>query len=110
MISRLIAFTLLASPVAASPTILVLGAVPQEIAPVVEALNDHFQESIEGIPCDTGSLGGYKVVVAVTGVGKTNSAMTTTALVIAIRPAKAFMTGTAARIRKTIRTGVIIFA
>jgi len=36
--------------------------------------------------------------------------MTTTALLLALHPAKAFMTGTAARIRKTLRTGDIIIA
>jgi nucleoside phosphorylase len=110
MLNRLTLFLLLASPLAAVPPILILGAVPQEIVPVVGALQDHRQTTIEGIPCDTGSLGAHHVIVALTGVGKTNSAMTTTALIIALHPSEAFMTGTAARIRKTVRTGDIIIA
>jgi adenosylhomocysteine nucleosidase/futalosine hydrolase len=108
--NRLILFLLLAMPLSAAQPILILGAVPQEIVPVVAALQDHRQTTIAGIPCDTGTLGGHEVVVALTGVGKTNSAMTTTALVVALNPSKAFMTGTAARIRRTIRTGDIIIA
>ena len=105
----LFAWLILASPLSAAP-ILILGAVPQEIVPVVAALKDSHPRTIEGIPCDTGRLGVHEVVVALTGVGKTNSAMVTTALVVALHPAQAFMTGTAARIRRTVRTGDIIIA
>ena len=105
----LFAWLILASPLSAAP-ILILGAVPQEIVPVVAALKDSHPRTIEGIPCDTGRLGVHEVVVALTGVGKTNSAMVTTALIIALRPVEAFMTGTAARIRITVRTGDIIIA
>jgi nucleoside phosphorylase len=109
-VNRLFTLLLFAPALAAAEPILILGAVPQEIVPVVAALQDPHEKLIEGIPCDTGTLGRHEVVVALTGVGKTNSAMVTTALIIALHPTNAFMTGTAARIRRTIRTGDIIIA
>lgn len=109
-VRRLFTLFVLAPALAAAEPILILGAVPQEIVPVVAALQDPHGRLIEGIPCDTGTIGRHEVVIALTGVGKTNSAMVTTALIIALHPPKAFMTGTAARIRRTIRTGDIIIA
>jgi adenosylhomocysteine nucleosidase/futalosine hydrolase len=90
--------------------ILILGAVPQEIVPLQDALQNHTQTVIEGIPCDLGTLGQHEVVLALTGVGKTNSALVTAALVTHFHPSAALMTGTAARIRPSVRTGDIIIA
>lgn len=90
--------------------ILILGAVPQEIVPLQDALQNHAQTVVEGIPCDTGTLGKHEVVLALTGVGKTNSALVTTALVTHFHPSLALMTGTAARIRPSVRTGDLIIA
>jgi adenosylhomocysteine nucleosidase len=105
----LVLLSLFALPaLSAAERILVLGAVPQEIVPLVEALTDHTRETVEGIPCDLGRIGGHEVVIALTGIGKTNSALTTTALLLHYRPAKAFMTGTAARIRASVRTGDVL--
>jgi nucleoside phosphorylase len=109
-LKHLFTFFLLIPALAASEPILILGAVPQEIVPVVAALRDPRGKFIEGIPCDTGKIGRHEVVIALTGVGKTNSAMVTTALVIALHPERAFMTGTATRIRKSVRTGDVIIA
>jgi adenosylhomocysteine nucleosidase len=89
--------------------ILILGAVPQEITVLQQALApDGSQETIDGIPCDLGRIGPHRVIVAITGVGKENSVMVATALIAHYRPRYAFMTGTAARIRRTVRTGDVI--
>lgn len=88
--------------------VLVLGAVPQEIAPLVDALEDHETVEVMGIPCDLGRLGETEVVIALTGVGKTNTALTTTTLLLRFEPEAAVMTGTAARIRASVRTGDVI--
>jgi nucleoside phosphorylase len=95
---------------ARAQSVLILGAVPQEIVPIQEALQNHQRTVVGGIPCDTGTLGGHEVVVALTGVGKTNSAMVTTAMLTHFHPKVALMTGTAARIRSSVRTGDIIIA
>ena len=99
--------TLRASP---APPILILGAVPQEIVPVQKALRQHTTEAVDGIPCDRGILGTHEVVVALTGIGKTNSAMVTSALVQHYHPVEVFWTGTACRVRKSLRVGDIIIA
>jgi nucleoside phosphorylase len=89
--------------------ILILGAVPQEIVPLQKALAPGgSSETIDGIPCDLGRLGAHRVIVALTGVGKENSVLVTTALIAHYRPRYAFMTGTAARIRRSVRTGDVI--
>jgi adenosylhomocysteine nucleosidase len=89
--------------------ILILGAVPQEITVFQQALAPGGSpETVDGIPCDLGRIGPHRVIVALTGVGKENSAMVTTALIAHYRPRCAFMTGTAARIRRTVRTGDVI--
>jgi adenosylhomocysteine nucleosidase len=106
----LVLFAALLSPLFATERILILGAVPQEIVPIDEALANRADILVDGIPCETGEIGGHAVVVALTGVGKTNSAMVTTAMILHWRPAAALMTGTAARIRRTVRTGDIIIA
>jgi len=89
--------------------VLILGAVPQEIVPLQQALAPGAaSETIDGIPCDLGRIGSHRVIVALTGVGKENSVMVTTALLVHYRPHFALMTGTAARIRRTVRTGDVI--
>lgn len=107
-VNRLLALLVLAPALSRAEPILVLGAVPQEIVPLVAALKDPREKTIEGIPCNLGTIGSHEVVIALTGVGKTHSAMVTTALLVTLHPTKAFMSGTAARIRKTVRTGDII--
>lgn len=110
MIRSLRAVLVLAlAPAARADIILILGAVPQEIVPIQESLTGATAPvQIEGIPCEHGQVGPHEVYVALTGVGKTNSAMVTTALICHLHPRYAFMTGTAARIRRSVRTGDII--
>ncbi len=106
----ILAFLALLTPLGAADTLLILGAVPQEIVPLEQALAGRADVIVEGIPCETGTIAGHPVVLALTGVGKTNAALVTTAMLLHWRPAAALMTGTAARIRRTIRTGDIIIA
>jgi adenosylhomocysteine nucleosidase/futalosine hydrolase len=99
----------LAAPaVRASDIVLALGAVPQEIPPLLAALEDRQEITVEGIPCHTGRIGRQQVVVAITGVGKSNSAMTTSLLIAHFRPKMAFQSGTGGRVRDTVRNGEVI--
>jgi adenosylhomocysteine nucleosidase len=93
-----------------APTILILGAVPQEIVPIKEALRQHSRETFAGIPCDRGMLGTHEVVVAITGIGKTNCAMVTAALVQHYNPVEVIWTGTGCRVRQSLRVGDVIVA
>lgn len=91
-------------------TVLILGAVPQELASIQQALGERRADSVNGIHCDAGTLGPRQVVVALTGIGKTDAAMTATALVQHYSPSAVFWTGTAARVRQSLRVGDVIVA
>jgi adenosylhomocysteine nucleosidase len=87
---------------------LVLGAVPWEIAPVCAALKGSKTGKIHDFPFWSGSIGGKPVVVAITGVGKTNAAMISTLFIDRLKPLRVIYTGTAARVNRALNTGDII--
>ncbi|MFT4047486.1 MAG: 5'-methylthioadenosine/S-adenosylhomocysteine nucleosidase [Solimonas sp.] len=91
-------------------TIVVLGAVPQEIPPFVEAMKDAQKKDLWGIPYWQGHIAGKPVVVAITGIGKTSTGMTTTLFVSTFKPRLVLMSGTGARINQALRTGDVIVA
>lgn len=91
-------------------TIVVLGAVPQEIPPFVEAMKDAQKKDLWGIPYWQGHIEGKPVVVAITGIGKTSTGMTTTLFVSQFKPRLVLMSGTGARINQSLRTGDVIVA
>jgi len=95
---------------APTQTIVVLGAVPQEIPPIVQQLQDPQKDTLWGVPYYSGRLHDKPVVVAITGIGKTFTAMTTTLFIQHFRPRLVVMTGTAARIDPALRTGDVIVA
>lgn len=88
--------------------ILVLGAVPQEITFLVSHLESVSQGALDGVPYWRGKLHGKPVVIAITGVGKSFTAMTTTLFLKHFSPREAVMTGTGARINQQLRTGDVI--
>lgn len=94
----------------AEDTVVVLGAVPQEIPPYVQAMGDPPQQQLWGIPYWEGRIAGRHVVVAITGIGKTLTAMTSTLFIERFRPRLVLMSGTGARINAQLRTGDVIVA
>lgn len=93
-----------------SATILILGAVPQEIPPFIDAMPDAHQNRLWGIPYWQGTIHGKPAVVAITGIGKTFTAMTATLFIREFRPRLVLMSGTGARIDQGLRTGDVIVA
>ncbi|HEY5808480.1 MAG TPA: 5'-methylthioadenosine/S-adenosylhomocysteine nucleosidase [Povalibacter sp.] len=93
-----------------SDTIVILGAVPQEITLFREALGNPAKSELWGIPYYRGQIEGREVVVAITGIGKTFTGMTSTLFINAFKPQFVLMTGTGARINSELRTGDIIVA
>ena len=91
-------------------TILILGAVPQEIPPFVEAMKDAEKKSLWGIPYWQGHIDDKPVVVAITGIGKTFTGMTSTLFISEFKPRLVLMSGTGARINQQLRTGDVIVA
>jgi adenosylhomocysteine nucleosidase len=94
----------------ATDTIVILGAVPQEITVLTEAMGNPPKSDLWGIPYYRGKLGGKNVVVAITGIGKTFTGMTTTLFIREFKPKLVVMSGTGARINPALRTGDIIVA
>lgn len=90
--------------------ILILGAVPQEIAVIRDAMDTAQDSSLWGIPFWRGKINGKPVVLAITGIGKAYTAMTLTLFLAEFRPRLVVMTGTGARIAPNLRTGDIIVA
>jgi adenosylhomocysteine nucleosidase len=89
---------------------LVLGAVPWEIAPVCAALSRTGTGTVFDFPFWTGKIGGQSVIVAITGVGKTNAAMVSALFIHRFKPARVIFTGTAARVNRALNTGDIILS
>lgn len=93
-----------------SDTILILGAVPQEIPPFVEAMPDAEKLSLWGVPYWQGHIEGKPVVVAITGIGKTYTGTTSTLFITHFQPKLVLMSGTGARVNTALRTGDVIVA
>ena len=87
---------------------LVLGALPQETELVEWALSGRRRGRLMGFPYAAGRIGRRRVIVAVTGIGKTNASMLTALLVARFRPREVIMTGTASRINPAMRNGDVI--
>jgi adenosylhomocysteine nucleosidase len=90
--------------------IVILGAVPQEITVLTAAMGNPPKSDLWGIPYYRGKIAGKNVVVAITGIGKTFTAMTTTLFITQFKPRLVVMTGTGARINPDLRTGDVIVA
>lgn len=95
---------------APSDAILILGAVPQEIPPFIEAMKDAQKGALWGVPYWQGHIDGKPVVVALTGVGKTSTGAVTTLFIQHFKPRLALMSGTGARANTQLRTGDVIVA
>lgn len=87
---------------------LVLGAIPQETDLVEWAMTGRRKGTLEGFPYVSGRIGGRRVILAVTGIGKTNATLITTLFVGHFRPREVIMTGTASRINPAVRNGDVI--
>jgi adenosylhomocysteine nucleosidase len=87
---------------------LVLGAIPQESELVEWALKGKKNGRLAGFPYVSGRIGGRRVIVVVTGIGKTCATLITVLFVEKFRPREVLMTGTASRINPAIRNGDVI--
>jgi len=93
-----------------SNLIVILGAVPQEITVFTAAMDTPVKQEVWGIPYYRGKIGGKEVVVAITGIGKTSTGMTSTLFIAEFKPRLVLMSGTGARINQQLRTGDVIVA
>jgi adenosylhomocysteine nucleosidase len=88
----------------------VLGAFHQEVMLLRGMLADAKSREIEGIEFVSGRIGDQPVVLAWTGVGKVNTAMTTTLLLEHFRPTRIIFTGIAGGVDPNLEPGDIVIA
>jgi len=96
------------APAPSKNVTLVLGAIPHESELVEWALTSPRKGKLRGFPYVVGKIGGRRVIVAVTGIGKTNAAMIATLFITHFQPREVIMTGTASRINPAMRNGDVI--
>jgi adenosylhomocysteine nucleosidase len=88
----------------------VLGAINQEVALLQGMLTEAKSQEIEGLEFITGRIGDRPVVLAWTGVGKVNAAMTTTLLLEHFKPTGVLFTGIAGGVDPNLEPGDIVIA
>ena len=91
-----------------SPVIGILGAFGDEVKLLEDSLRSKSTISIEGIKFTEGWLQGKHVVIAYTGMGKVNAAMTTSLLISGFHPKSVLFTGIAGGISSDVKPGDII--
>ncbi len=96
--------------VSSGPMIAILGAFEREITLLEDELTDTQEQRIEGIRFVSGKLSGKRVVIAFTGIGKVNAAMTTTLLIEHFQPDKVIFTGIAGAVNQQLQPGDIVIA
>lgn len=93
-----------------SAPLAVLGAFGPEVELLDKQLVGAERRGIEGIEFVSGQLGGRRIVVAWTGVGKVNAAMTTTLLIEHFKPSRILFTGIAGAVEPNLSPGDIVIA
>ena len=96
--------------VSSEPITAILGAFEREITLLEDELTDTQEQRIEGMRFVSGKLSGKRVVIAWTGVGKVNAAMTTTLLIEHFRPNEVIFTGIAGAVNPQMAPGDIVIA
>ncbi len=96
--------------VSSEPITAILGAFEREITLLEDELTDTQEQRIEGIKFVSGKLSGKRVVIAFTGIGKVNAAMTTTLLIEHFKPNKVIFTGIAGAVNQQLQPGDIVIA
>lgn len=99
-----------AQPTTGQPITALLGAFGAEVALVKQNLSNPQSMSLSGIEFTTGRIGNQNVVVAETGIGKVNAAMTTTLLLHYFKPARVIFTGIAGGTNPDLQPGDIVIA
>ena len=94
----------------ASRPLAVLGAFHQEVSLLKDMLSEVRSHEIEGIEFVSGRIGAEPVVLAWTGVGKVNAAMTTTLLLEHFQPRHVIFTGIAGGVDPNLEPGDIVIA
>lgn len=93
-----------------SPITALLGAFDEELKLVQQSLQNPQTHTLNGITFMTGRINGHEVVVAETGIGKTNAAMTTAFVLAHFKPERVLFTGIAGGTNPDLQPGDIVIA
>jgi len=85
-----------------------LGAFSDEVKLLEESVSHKRIRTVHGIEFTTGKLNGRKVVIALTGIGKVNAAMTTTLMLQEFRPSEVLFTGIAGGLNPELLPGDLV--
>jgi adenosylhomocysteine nucleosidase len=88
----------------------ILAAMDSEAAPLLQRISGKQTQKFMGIEFITGHLEGHSVVLAVTGVGKVNAAMTTMLLLDHFHPGQVLFTGIAGGLNADLEPGDVVIA
>jgi adenosylhomocysteine nucleosidase len=89
-------------------TTAILGAYGEEITLLLEKVHDKKESVIANLHFTEGILNGRKVVVALTGIGKVNAAITTTLMIEHFHPAELLFSGIAGGIDPVLSPGDLV--
>ncbi|GAB3492574.1 5'-methylthioadenosine/S-adenosylhomocysteine nucleosidase [Spirosoma knui] len=92
------------------PITALLGAFDEEVKLVQQSLKDPVTKTINGLTFTSGQIGNHRVVVAETGIGKTNAAMTTAFMLAYFQPERVIFTGIAGGVNPDLQPGDIVVA
>jgi len=92
------------------PITAVMGAFDKEVIMLEEILTNKREHEFEGIRLLEGRLNGRIIVVALTGMGKVNAAMTTMLVIEHAKPSEVIFTGIAGGINPELFPGDIVVA
>ena len=91
-------------------TILILGAMDEEIALLTQSLNSPLEETVQHLTCHRGEYAGQQLIIARCGIGKVASALAVGVLVNAYRPDIVINTGSSGGYDKRLNVGDIVVA
>lgn len=103
-----IIYLLLALRPMAQPVTAILGAYGAEIDLLLEKTEDKKEVVIQNLHFIEGTLNGRKVVVALTGIGKVNAAITTTLVIEHFHPAEVLFSGIAGGLNPGLSPGDLV--
>lgn len=86
----------------------ILGAFPEEVELLKSEIQNQSVETILGVEFVAGELNGRQVVLARSGIGKTNAAVTTILLIEHFRPSEVVFTGIAGSANPELLPGDIV--
>ncbi len=88
--------------------IAILGAFEEEIRMLADSMEDKKMLEVSGIEVTQGKLCGHPVVIAYTGIGKVNAAMSATLIISRFHVGKVIFTGIAGGIDSELKPGDIV--